>query len=205
MVILMLNQKNKGLYNTEFEIIQSNNIVGKAFIEGKMGTMEAIIKGEVYNKSFKLNHANKILPGKSTKFRPYNIFEGEGSVGEIFQTEHKRNIFSKYEYTKSIYEGKEYECYPVGIGNKIVFLVYNENKQIAQIEKDLTIYNDLHNYKIYSINDTFITVLMCLYGYINSSYKPGEKEIKSVLKGYSKTFNKELLAKYNPNWINENA
>ena len=86
-----------------------------------------------------------------------------------------------------------------------MFLVYNENKQIAQIEKDLTIYNDLHNYKIYSINDTFITVLMCLYGYINSSYKLGEKEIKSVLKGYSKTFNKELLAKYNPNWINENA
>ena len=50
----------------------------------------------IIGKAFKLNHANKILPGKSTKFRPYNIFEGEVSVGEIFQTEHKRNIFSKY-------------------------------------------------------------------------------------------------------------
>lgn len=38
---------------------------------------------------------------------------------------------------------------------------------------------------------------------VNACYKPGVKAIESVKKNYSKTTNKDLISKYNSEWINK--
>jgi len=47
---------------------------------------------------------------------------------------------------------KEYNIYSIVLGEKGVCPLYCNEEQIAQIEKDGIIYNDLHNYDIYSID-----------------------------------------------------
>lgn len=199
---LILKQIEKDLFSANFEILQDNNIVGNVSLKGELVTNEACLVGTLYGKTFELNCVSKFFAGSNEKFRPYNILENNDVVGEIYQTEFKKNIFSKYEYDKCIYNQKEYNLYSVGLGEKIVDMLYQDNIQIAQIEKEGTIYNDLHVYDIYSINEdsAFIAVLFSCYMYVIACYKAGEKVVQSVKKTYNKTLNKELIAKYNPDW-----
>ena len=200
---LILKQKNKELFGAEFEIVENNNIVGYISLKGKVGTMEISLDGNLYDRYFKLNCLNEFKTGNSKKFRPYNILENKNIIGQIYETEFKKNIFSKYSYDKCFYKEQEYNLYSIGLGEKGVNVLYKDNIQIAQIEKDGTIYNDLHNYDIYSIDieSTYISVLMSCYMYIIACYKPGVKITESVKKVYSKTTNKDLILKYDPNWI----
>lgn len=200
---LILKQKNKELFGANFEIVENENIVGYISLKGKVGTMEVSLDGNLYGRYFKLNCLNEFKTGNSKEFRPYNILENENIIGQIYETEFKKNIFSKYSYDKCFYKEQEYNLYSIGLGEKAVNVLYKNNAQIAQIEKDGTIYNDLHNYDIYSIDkeSTFISVLMSCYMYIIACYKPGVKITESVKKVYSKTTNKDLISKYNPTWI----
>jgi len=202
---LVLKQKEKTLFGAEFEIIENDNIVGNVSLQGKVGTMEVSLAGILYNEKFSLNCLSEITTGNSKKFRQYNIFENNNIVGQIYQTEFKKNIFSRYSYNKCFYKKQEYNLYSIGLGEKGVNVLYKNNTQISQIENDGTIYNDLHHYNIYSVDkeSAFISVLMSCYMYIITSYKPGVKVTESVKKIYSKTTNKDLISKYNPEWINK--
>ena len=97
-----------------------------------------------------------------------------------------------------------FDLFPIGFGNEgSKSPIYNGNKQIAQIEKDCIVYNDLHNYRIFA-EDSFasqIAILFCIYMYINVGYKSGEKVISSKVKVVSITTNKLLKEKYNPEFI----
>lgn len=90
---ILLKQKSKEMYSAEFEILENDNVVGQAFIKGKLSSMEAIVDGTFHNKNFSLRFSNKVLTGSSKKFRPYNIIENENLTGEIFQTVFKKNFF----------------------------------------------------------------------------------------------------------------
>jgi hypothetical protein len=201
---VLLKQKNKDLYSGEFEIFNQEELIGNIWFNGSIDSMEANISGTFYDKKISLNFVSKILTGTNKKFRPYKIIENNNIEGEIFHTEYKKNIFSKYGYTKCLHNQKEYELYSIGLGKKSVCCLYCGEQQIAQIEKDGIIYNDLHNYDIYSIDKdgAFIAVLMSCYMYITSCYNPGIKVTKSINKIYSKTINKDLISKYNVEWIN---
>ncbi len=202
---LSLEQKVKDLFSGDFEIFNNNEQVGKISFEGKLASMEANISGTFYGKTFSLNCVNEMLTGSNIKFRPYNIIENNSIVGEIFQTEYRKNIFSKYEYIKCLYNQKEYKLYCIGLGKRGVCPLYYKDEQIAEINKDGIVYNDLHNYDIYSASKdcAFIALLASCYMYVTTCYKSGIKMTKSVKKNYSKTTNKELNLKYNPDWVNE--
>lgn len=201
---LLLKQQSKDLFNGKFEIFNKDEVVGTVSFEGKLGSIEANINGTLFGKVFSLKCVNEVLTGSNKKFRSYNIIQNDNIVGEVYQTEHKKNIFSKYDYIKCFYNQKEYNLYSVGLGERGVCSLYCEEEQIAQIEKDGIVYNDLHDYDIYSIdeNNAFIAVLMSCYMYVIACYKPGVKVTESVKKNYSKTTNKDLISKYNPEWIN---
>lgn len=200
---LLFKQKNKDFFSAEFDILENDNIIGKIFLKGKMSSIKVSLNGQVYGNEFTLKYANKILSGTNKRFFPYNILKDNNIVGEIFHTEFKKNIFSKYEYTKCIYNRKEYNLYSMVLGTKGISVLYHDDIQLAQIEKDRTVYNDLHNFNIYSVDreSAFISILMSCYKYITIYYEPGIKIIKSIKKSYSKTFNKDLLERYNPDWI----
>lgn len=200
---ILLKQKSKEMYSAEFEILENDNVVGQAFIKGKLSSMEAIVDGTFHNKNFFLRFSNKVLTGSSKKFRPYNIIENENLTGEIFQTVFKKNFFSKYEYIKCNYNKEEFKLYSIGLGDKSVCVIYKNDIQISQIEFSNVIYNDLHDYTIYIKDDDniFISILLNYYLYVVGKFKPGVKVTKSVIKYYQKDFNKDLISKYNPDWI----
>ena len=190
---LLLRQIDKDLFSATFEINEDTKTIGNVFLEGHLGTMEVSLSGQIYNNKFFLKYDGS----SREKFRMYDILVNDNVVGEVYQTIFKKNIFSKYEYIKCVYENNEYCAYEIGLGNKAVNCIYLENKQIVQIEKDGTVYNDLHEFLIYAKDkqDLLIGLIVSCYMYINACYKPGIKVQKSVVKNYSKTTNKDLLAK----------
>ena len=137
------------------------------------------------------------------KFRPYNILENQNVVGEVFQTEIKKGLFSTQDYETCFYDGKWYNLYGMAIKGKGINVLYFGDVQLAQIETDSVVYNDLHHYEIYAVNKdiAYISVLMSCFMYINACYEPGIKTTKSVSKSFSETKDKSLLEKYDPNWI----
>lgn len=202
---ILLKQKNKEMYSAEFEILENDSVVGQVFINGKVGSIDAIVDGTFYNKNFSLKFANKVLPGSNKKFRPYNIIENKNITGETFQTVFKKNFFSKYEYIKCNYNEEEFKLYSIGFGDKQVCVIHKNDIQISQIEFSNAIYNDLHDYTIYIKDDdnTFISILLTCYLYVIGKFKPGVKVTKSVVKYYQKDSNKDLISKYDPDWISK--
>ena len=81
--------------------------------------------------------------------------------------------------------------------------IYKNDIQISKIEFSNVIYNDLHDYTIYIKDDDniFISILLNYYLYVVEKFKPGVKATKSVVKYYQKDSNKDLISKYNPDWI----
>ena len=91
---------------------------------------------------------NLILKQKSKDLynAEFEIINDENIVG-------KEQVNGQRASMKQLLNGKEYESYTVGLGSKTVSSVYSVEEQIAQIEKDLTVYNDLHNYNINWLNE----------------------------------------------------
>ena len=200
---LLLKQKNKDLYSGEFEIIDNNQVIGNIYFKGQLGSMEVSLNGSFYDKSFFFFFVNKFFPGPKKNFRPYNILENNNVVGNIFQSIIKNTLFLRSYYHLCTYNNKEYISYPIGLGKKTISAIYCDNTQIAQIEHDNTVYNDLHNYTIYceSRDTAFISILIACYTYIIKAYKAGQKVISSKVISFDKTTNKYLLEKYNPNFV----
>ena len=202
---LLFKQKNKELYSAEFEILENNNVIGNVYVKGKLGSMYVNIVGTFRGEDFSLVFANEILKYSSKKSRRYNIIENNNVVGEIFQTVFKKNIFSGYSYIDCKYYDEEFKLYTIGLGNKCVRVIYKDDVQISQIGTSNIVYNELYDFDIYFRNkkDDFISVLLNCYIYGIGFFKPGVKVTKSVVKRYYKSFNKDLIAKYNSDWIKE--
>ena len=75
-------------------------------------------------------------------------------------------------------------------------------EQIAQIEKECVVYNDLHHYQVFAEDENagLISLIFSMYMYINACYKPGVKASKSCSKTISVTKDPCLLEKYDPDF-----
>lgn len=202
-MVIDIIQKNKEMYEANFEIISYNNIVGTINVKGKIGTWKISLKGIYNNIPFEFKYKKLGFKEGLKKFRSYQIFVSGNSVGEVYQTDNIEGI--KYSYNELIYNGDCYKEYGISFGDVAKNPIYLNDMQVAQIEKEAIIYNDLHNYKIYIKNKDYalVSIIFACHMYINASFKPGIKVTKSVVKYYDKTTNKELLSKYDPNWVNE--
>lgn len=203
-MIIDIRQQNKEMYEANFEITSNGNILGSINVKGKLGSMEAYLKGIYNNIPFELKYIGGLFT-KTKKFRPYQIIVSEKNVGEIYQTNKKTGLFSNYEYTELIYNNEIYKKYGIGLGTESKCPIYSNDIQVAQIDTEQVIYNDLYNYKIYVKNDNYslISIIIACYMYIIADFKPGVEVKKSVVKYYNRTINKELNSKYNPEWIKD--
>ena len=200
---LLLKQKNKDLYSGEFEIIENNQVIGNIYFKGQLGSMEVSLNGSFYDKSFSFECTNKLFAGTKKKFRTYNILENNNVVGNIFRSMIKNSLFLRTFYFNLTYNNKEYLSYQIGLGEKTISAIYLDNNQIAQVEHNNTIINDLHNYEIYCEDKktAYISIIIACYSYILGTYKPGQKSISSKSIAFEKTTNKYILEKYNPNFV----
>ena len=203
-MIIDIKQNDKTLFEANFDIVSNKNILGNINIKGKLGSMEGYLNGVYNNIPFSLKYSgNTLIKNKNNRFRPYQVIESNNVVGEIYQSNKKTGIFSGYEYKTLIYNNNIYNQFGIGLGKETKCPIYLNDEQIAEIEKENTVYNDLHNFKLYIKNEeySFISILFACYMYINACFKPGTKIKESVNRYYSKTTNKELNSKYNPDWI----
>lgn len=199
-MIIELKQKNKELFEANFEILQNNNQIGNINIKGKLGSMEVKATGVFSNQELELNYKGE----RNGQYRPYNITIDKKEIGEIYQCNKKTGLFSSYDYIELLYNSKKYIEYSIGLGKEGGKLpIYLNDEQIAQIDTEAIIYDDLYNYKLYIMNNenALIAIIIACYNYINACFEPGVKQEKSIYKNYSKTFDKYLISKYNSDWI----
>lgn len=208
-MILRIEQIEKELFTASFIIWRDTVRMGNMEVKGKLGSMEADISIDLFGKTYELSYAGGLiksapLPDKAGKaFRPYQIGGNDGSAGKVYQVDRKESFFSIISFFEMVMESCKYTMYPIGFGREGgKHPVYCGDRQIAQIEKSGEIYNDLHHYSIYALDQTAaeLAVLFCAYMYVNANFKPGEKATKSVVKYTSVTTNKTLKSKYDPSF-----
>ena len=91
--------------------------------------------------------------------------------------------------------------YTVGLGKEgYKFPIYKGSEQIAQVEKDCVVYNDLHNYKAFIKEEDYLNavIYLCAYNYVTGPYEPGEKTYSGKETTVYITTNKLIKEKYNP-------
>ncbi|WP_294953169.1 hypothetical protein [uncultured Eubacterium sp.] len=199
-MILDVVQVSKDLFAASFVINRGNVQVGDFSLKGSLGSMEANITGKLFEHSFEMRFGKSDIIEMAHPFRPYIIDKNGVQNGIVYQTKFNGGLFKKFDYHQMKKAGITYDLFPIGLGTDgSKSPIYQDNTQIAQIEKDCVVYNDLHTYKIFA-QDEFsgeIAVLFAIYMYINAGYKPGKKDITSTVKVVTKTTNKLLLEKYN--------
>lgn len=211
-MICELRQKNKDLYSAEFDLVDANSFsLGFMNYRNKRGMSELSGKwsGTVFQTDILLTlEAQSVASStKNNVYRPCEIIADGKPCGRIFQKNEKTGLFQSFSYHQMTFNEETYEIFPIGFGKAgIKNPVIYKGKQIAQIEKDPIVYDDLHTFKIYSIDDTsaFVSTLFSCYMYTVAFYKHGVKATKAKETNYSKTTNKTLLSKYNPNFKKEN-
>ncbi len=199
-MIIELKQINKELFSSRFVINRGKNEIGTVFLKGELGSMEADIFVDFNGTKIEMRHGrDKTIDVKA--FRPYLISQNDEHIGTVYQTQYNGGIFKKYDFHQMVKAGLTYDLFPIAFGDDGVKCpLYLASEQIAQIEKDNIVYDELHNYRIYSKDENagLLSLLFCMYMYVNACYKPGVKVVESKVKNNFVTKNKMLLEKYNP-------
>lgn len=199
-----LVQTNKELFAADFDIAENEMIIGNMHLEGHLGSREGAITITYSSYKISLKPEAKCFDiHAKSPFRPYQIVINGISKGVIYQTECKAGLFNKFDYHQIEMDGRIYEMYPIGFGQEgAKNPIYVDGKQTGLIEKDCEVINDLHTYKMTFVDE--LTATLCLifssYMYVNAAYKAGTAVTKSIHKVVSKTTNKKLLEKYNPDF-----
>lgn len=200
-MIFEIVQSKKELFAANFDITRNHNNIGWLHLQGQLGSMEALWNGKVEDESFIMKDGRLNWIAYKNAFRPYVFRWNNGEIGAVYQTEYKESVFSKISFHRLITKQYSYELYLIGFGKEGTKCpVYLGNKQIALIEKDVLVYNDLHSYSVFSIDEksSHIAVIFSCYMYINACYKPGVKITSSVQRVFNKTNSKLLKSKYDP-------
>ena len=198
-MILNLIQTNKELFAASFVICRGLDEIGTVSLQGKMGSMEASIIGSFYDTGFEMGFERCHSIEKKV-FRPYLIKQDGVEIGAVYQTKYNGGLFQKFEFHQMKNNGLFYDLFPIDMGEDgCKCPIYRDGKQIAQVEKECVVYNDLHHYQVFASDAAagLISVLFCLYMYVNGCYKPGEKAVISKSKTVAVTLNKRLKAMYN--------
>lgn len=204
-MIFDIIQTSKELYSACFEINRGQNQIGGFFVQGSLASVDAKISGNFCGINFDMQRGSSKDIDDRKPYRPYFISNNGIINGVVYETEHNGGWLKKYEFGRMQLKGMTFDLFTVSFGKDgTKSLLYCGNRQIAQINSESVVYNDLHNYRIYAVDDYAAekAVLFIAYLYVLGLFEPGKKVISSVTKYYSKTTNKELLSKYNPDFIN---
>lgn len=197
-----IKQINKEPYSAFFDIVRDNCVIGTIQLDGFPLTREANIKINILGKDFSVVKDNKTL-STDKHFRSHTVF-GFEKQGSICQKYEKDGFFSSKVYYHGLtYSNKDYRMYPIGMGEYSVCPVYLNGTQVAELTKNFTVKNDLHEFVIYGDNekDIISTVIITAYMYLIAYYNPGSKPINTIHKGFSKCTEKRTLAKFNPDFV----
>ncbi len=189
-------------YFCEFQIVRGSKQIGGTYLRGRLGRREATWDIRFLDCAFQLSYCGGFF-SSAKRFRPYKIVQNHEDIGCIYQTVSSDKLRDSFTYQTMEYDGDTYDLFPIGFGEEGVRCpVYSNQKQIAQIEKSNEVYNALHSYRLYAMDEESMipAVFFCSHMYLLGCYEPGRKVIKSVEKNFNMTKNGILLAKYDKNF-----
>lgn len=197
-----LKQTARTLFSADFEIIVDETLIGKAHVEGKLASHNYVIDGVLYSERFSL-HVDKqpALYGIENCNRSYTLSINRIPCGSVYLSRCKDGLFNYFCIYKLMLRDKQYEMYPIGMGKEgTKNPIYLGDRQIALIEKECVVIDDLHIYKIICTDSAhmLVSLIFSLYMYLICAFRPGEMAIKSVHKSITVTTSKRLKSKYDP-------
>lgn len=133
----------------------------------------------------------------------FHILKEENPVGHIVGRT-KGRFFKGYAYSEMKYQGSLYKSYEIGMGTNGLFLcIYLGDSLIATVKKDKNVIDCKDNYMLYLISEDYfiIVALMTLYYDVINFGDILERQVYSSTTTIKYTRNKELLAKYDPLFI----
>jgi len=168
---------------------QSSNIETISSIIGMVGKMSS----------------NKPIDALSDTMLP-KIYDINGNeVGKIEYVVVKKEGLQSYSYYKLQLNDIELKCYTIGHGSKeILFAIYDKNdKMVATVSKRMKVKNAKARYTMYIISDEwFKYVSMATIIIHQMEYDNEEEQIELGTQWHAlNTYQKELLDKYDPNFI----
>lgn len=195
--------------SAKYEVRKGNSVIGFAelrnnFIHG--GTFVFDILGRTYEMVYEpLQQIGSWLRRAKEKTDvPYTVHENGELFGRISIKRSNGGLLKRYEYYSLETRSEAYDMYEIGLGKDgLKYPIYCGERQIALIEKDVTVYNNLDFYHI-STSDDNAAIIATIFGmYLDaSSYAHrGEFVKKSVETTYYLTTNSELKAKYDKNFV----
>ena len=142
---------------------------------------------------------------KKKYWQPYKV---DGNFpGKFHHVEEKEKLFHTLNYDEYLTQAYIYTGYTVGIREKGITSIYVHDKIVAQIDKNLLVKNELHNFTIYADGSCSaqIAVLFSIYLYMTGFFEVGQAVSKSITKGCSVTWDKSLKDKYDPlpDWVRQ--
>lgn len=186
--------------------IESNNqpilLASAPFVKGK----------------FEVNIQSALLPEVRLYFNPsdttwgsklidrlsFKILNGTDKIGSLVGQTKKVGFLKSYPYYLICYNGSTYYGYEVGFGAKGLYLcVYKDAHLIAIVDKKLRVVNFKDTYTAYLEDDheTLIVSLFVIYYDVTAYGDLMEIAVHSTNEKRVNTFQKELLAKYDPAFI----
>lgn len=157
-MILKIQQTKKELFSAAFDILHKEERVGTISVSGKLGSMEADIRVNVFGNIFTMKYAGGLFAEQKIKkgyksYRKYSISDATNDGGYIYQVDWQQKLFLTTSYHEMEYKGMRYNSYVVSLpaegGRQSV---YREGVQVAQINIPREVVNDLYNYTIYALD-----------------------------------------------------
>ena len=200
----LLKQTVSG-FQAAYSLINNGAVVSSAEISNNFtfgGAVKATspLDGSLYHLLY------KPLMNPAPSAVPYVIYDSNNQEVGRFSILGGGKGFKTYEYYKLEFLNNQYYIFEVGLGKDgIKYPIYCNDVQIALIEKDSVVYNNLDEYNIFAIdaNAAFISYLSALYLDIVRYSNRGEVNKKGFQKYYVKTTLQELKNKYNPDFKNQ--
>lgn len=205
-------------------IIAKNNVVCE--LEGKQQTQTYDITTNFYNDYYKISFweqksnigtissvvdmvgtmiKDKSIEALGETMLP-KIYDNNGNqVGKIEYVPVKKEKMQSYYYYKLYLNDIELKCYIIGHGKEeILFVMYDKNENIvATVSKRMKVKNAKARYTMYIEDESwFKYVAIATISIHQMVYDNEEEKITLGSQGHSlNTYQKELLDKYDPNFI----
>lgn len=135
----------------------------------------------------------------------FKLFEDQEWVGTLIQkTQKAKGFLQSYPYYQIDIENRKYRGYEVGFGSKGLYLCFYQNDEcLAVVEKELVTrqYQDI--YHLYLLSEATLSALLPFLVYYDMTQygDVGEYSLHSYKKTTLNTIQKELIKKYDPDFI----
>lgn len=135
----------------------------------------------------------------------FRLFDKDHYIGYITgKNKIIKKLFASYPYYEYVENDALYQVYEVGFGRKGLFLCfYRDDRLFCIVEKELTTINHKDHYTCYLTNPEYLPVISSFVIYYDVTQYGDFFEITMYSKKTAvvNTYQKELKAKFDPNFI----